>query len=52
MNNEEMSSFVHGLMLQEIIPSMVSENISYTEALNFANQVMDRFRNHFWIISG
>jgi len=23
MNNEEMSSFVHGLMLQEIIPSMV-----------------------------
>ena len=47
MNNENMSSYVHGLMLYEIIPSMISENISYDEALNFAKQVMDRFRNPF-----
>jgi tagaturonate reductase len=47
MNNEEMSSFIRQLMLQEIVPSLLNENISYTEALNFANQVMDRFRNPF-----
>jgi len=47
MNNEAMSSFIHKLMLLEIIPSLLNEQISYSEALNFANQVMDRFRNPF-----
>ena len=47
MNNEAMSSFIRRLMLQEIVSSLPVENISHTEALNFANQVMDRFRNPF-----
>jgi len=47
MNNEAMSLFIRSLMLEEIIPALHNENISYAEALNFANQVMDRFGNPF-----
>jgi tagaturonate reductase len=47
LHNEEMSSFIRELMLLEIAPALDHKNISYTEAITFANQVMDRFRNPF-----
>jgi tagaturonate reductase len=47
MSNEQMSSYIRRLMLEEIVPCLLNENISNAEALNFANQVMDRFCNPF-----
>ena len=47
MNDSTMSSFVCGLASREIAMSIVSEKISYVEACDFADKVMDRFRNPF-----
>jgi tagaturonate reductase len=53
MANEEMSSFIRRIMMQEIATAMDDQTISYNEACAFANKVMDRFRNpfldHKWI---
>ena len=53
MMDEEISSFVHKLMIDEIAIALDSETISYAEACAFANRVSDRFRNpfleHKWI---
>jgi tagaturonate reductase len=47
MANETFLAFVHNLMLDEIAPGLVNDNLTYEEARNFALQVIDRFRNPF-----
>lgn len=53
MQNKTMSSYIHGLMKQEIAAVMSGDMISYEEACVFAGNVMDRFSNpfldHKWI---
>lgn len=53
MDNEGFSTFIEQLMKTEIIPSIVSNEISVDEAEQFANYVLDRYRNpfieHQWI---
>ncbi len=53
MQDKTMSSYIQGLMTQEIASVMSGEMISYEEACVFASQVMDRFSNpfldHKWI---
>lgn len=53
MNDEEMSSLIHQLMMTEIATAMNGELISYKEACTYASTVMDRFKNpfleHKWI---
>jgi len=48
-----MESFIRNLLLQEIVPAIVSEQIGLAEATDFAERVLDRFRNrsleHKWI---
>lgn len=52
MSNDDMNSYIHTLALKEIVVAITNENISYAEASNFADKVMDRFRNpyidHLW----
>jgi tagaturonate reductase len=47
MANEEFSSFLKGLMYEEIIPCLVDDVITEAEAQQFADDVLDRFRNPF-----
>ncbi len=53
MASEAFRNFVSELMLEEIKPLVVSDSISEAEAQDFAQQVMDRFRNnsldHRWV---
>lgn len=53
MQDELFRAFVSNIMLQEIVPLVVSEDITEEEANTFALQVIDRFRNpyleHLWI---
>ena len=53
MASEQFRSFVSELMMEEIKPLVVSESISEAEAQDFAQQVIDRFRNnsieHRWV---
>jgi tagaturonate reductase len=53
MGNAHMSSFIRGLALNEIVEAISGPSISYTNACNFANKVLDRFKNpfldHAWI---
>lgn len=53
MQDQTMSSYIDGLMKQEIAAMMSGDMISYEEACVFAHQVMDRFSNpfldHKWI---
>ncbi|WP_052324027.1 tagaturonate reductase [Flavihumibacter sp. ZG627] len=53
MENEDMRKLIQDIMNQEIIPSIIGDDISLQEANEFANQVLDRFRNpyieHKWI---
>lgn len=53
MQDKYFASFVRRLMLEEIRPMVVNENISNAEAEEFAIQVLDRFRNpnieHLWL---
>ena len=53
MRDQTMSSYIHGLMTQEIAVAMSCAMISYEEACVFAGKVMDRFSNpfldHKWI---
>jgi tagaturonate reductase len=44
MNDEYMSGFISGVMQQEVVPAVPVEEES---AKNFAEQVLDRFRNPF-----
>jgi tagaturonate reductase len=47
MSNSHMSSFIHGLALNEIPGAMAGSFISYNDACNFARKVLDRFKNPF-----
>jgi len=53
MASEQFKAFVSELMLEEIKPLVISASISETEAADFAQQVIDRFRNnsldHRWL---
>jgi tagaturonate reductase len=53
MENPDFLSFVYGLALNEIAPSIVSDQISYEDAASFARSVIERFKNpfsdHQWI---
>jgi tagaturonate reductase len=52
MSNDDMSSFIQNLLMQEIVPTISNGIISRKEASDFANKVLDRFRNpyieHLW----
>ncbi len=47
MDNELMYSFIHNLAINEIAHAVSCDSISYTEACDFAQKVLDRFRNPF-----
>lgn len=53
MENKIFSSFITGLMMEEIAPSIAGDEISVQMAREFANKVIDRYRNphidHQWI---
>jgi len=53
MDSAEISGFMKNLMLDDIIPAIVSDTITKQDAEKFALQVLDRFRNvsidHRWI---
>jgi len=47
MNDKYMAGFIHHLAINEIAIAMSNEKIPYEEAYEFANKVLDRFRNPF-----
>jgi tagaturonate reductase len=47
MGNEAFCAYVKKLMHQEIIPCVLSAEISIREAIDFANDVIDRFKNPY-----
>ena len=53
MEDTNFSQYIKQLMYEEIIPSIVNENISTEEARAFADKVLDRYRNefidHYWL---
>lgn len=53
MDNQPFTSFMEALMIQEIIPSITDDSLTEDDAKQFAQKVMDRFRNphieHLWL---
>jgi tagaturonate reductase len=53
MNHKGFKQFITNLIHTELVPCLVSENISLNEASTFANKVLERFANpyiqHKWI---
>ena len=53
MDNETFSAFITQLMMEEIVPAITSEVVSAADAKQFANAVLDRYRNpfieHHWL---
>ena len=53
MENKMISRYVHGLMMNEIATCIISKELPAHEVYEFANTVIDRFRNpfldHKWI---
>jgi tagaturonate reductase len=53
MGNKIMGRYVYDLMINEIAPCIINKQLFTTEAYEFANAVLDRFRNpfleHKWI---
>ncbi|MEO8764262.1 MAG: tagaturonate reductase [Ginsengibacter sp.] len=47
MADEHFSTFIKGLMFDEIIPAITGKTIDEDEARVYAAKVMDRFRNNF-----
>ena len=47
MDNDLFADYISQLMLNEIIPSICSEEIDKQEAESFARNVIDRFKNEF-----
>lgn len=47
MEDPDITAFMQNLMITNIIPAVVDDNISETEARQFASDVLDRFRNPF-----
>jgi tagaturonate reductase len=53
MEDKTMSTYIHDLMVEEIAPCISGNAISSQEAMEFSNNVMERFRNpfieHLWL---
>ncbi len=53
MNDKTIGVYVYDLMVHEIVPAVTNGSVSNLEALEFANAVIERFRNpfidHKWI---
>jgi tagaturonate reductase len=53
MEDKVMGTFIRNMAIEEIAPAIVSEKITLDDAIGFAQQVFDRFRNpflaHKWI---
>ena len=53
MQDESFVAYLNNLIHQEIIPLVVQDEITLEEAVEFASQVLDRFRNpyieHLWL---
>ena len=47
MSNASFAAYISELMYNEIIPSIINEQISEEEARSFASSVLDRYRNEF-----
>ena len=47
MSNKEFKNFISQLMVNEIIPTLTSKEITEKEAVIFANKILDRFYNPF-----
>lgn len=47
MADNDFMAFITGLMLDEIVPAIVSEKVSREEGLEFSAKVLDRYRNPF-----
>lgn len=47
MNNASFEKYIQDLMLLEITPTLLSNNISESEAVRFSKSVLDRFRNPY-----
>lgn len=47
MTDEAFNAFITKLMQEEIVDAIVSESICKQEAIDFANKVLDRYRNPF-----
>lgn len=47
MSNESFIRYVEPLMFEEIVPAVVSKEITHDEAMEYARSVIDRFRNPF-----
>lgn len=53
MDDTSFSAFIKNLMLTEIAPAITGDNLSIEQATDFANKVLDRYRNpylkHHWL---
>ncbi len=53
MNDNSFATYITNLMMQEISPAIINEEISLQDAKNFATTVLDRYRNphidHQWL---
>ncbi|MEP6676876.1 MAG: tagaturonate reductase [Ferruginibacter sp.] len=53
MDNELIAGFAGNIMISEIAPQIINEDLTNEEASKFAMQVLDRFRNpriqHLWL---
>ena len=47
MNQKVIADYIQHLSIQEIVPAIISDDISEAEATTFAMKVFDRFRNPF-----
>lgn len=47
MADSRFQEFIHQLMIEEIVPAVINEEITREEAESYAYSVMDRFRNPF-----
>jgi len=53
MQDPDFSDFIQTLMMQEIAPSIIDDKLKMESAVDFANKVLDRYRNpymeHKWL---
>lgn len=53
MDNKYFASYITNLMIEEIVPAIASDQITMEMAKDFANKVIDRYRNphieHLWL---
>lgn len=53
MEDEVFEGFMRDLLLKELVPSITSDEISAEQAIQFASNVLDRYKNphidHYWL---